>query len=78
MSVPENPESTPATPAAPAAAAPATSSSFLSSIEKVFLGIVATVPAGLPVFVHSTNGILLANVGEALFSNILQQFAPKQ
>ena len=47
----------------------------LTIFEKVVLGILAAAPSVIPVFVHSQHGIVVANAGETLLANVLQQLA---
>lgn len=56
---------------------PSVGQMILTDFEKVLLGLVAAAPSVLPVVVHSTRGILIANASEALFASVVQQFTPK-
>ena len=46
----------------------------MNSFEKVLLGIIAATPATVPVFVHSQQGLAVANASEILVASILAQF----
>lgn len=47
----------------------------MNNFERILLGILASAPSTVPIFVHSTQGIMIANAGEILLANILAQFA---
>ncbi len=49
----------------------------MNAFEKILLALLATASVSAPIFVHSPNGIAVLNVSEALFANILSEFAPK-
>ena len=49
----------------------------MNAFEKILLGIVAEAPATIPIFVHSSQGLVIANASENLLGSILAQFAPK-
>lgn len=49
----------------------------MNAFEKVLLGFLQIVPSVLPIFVHSNQGILIANASEVTLANVLAQFAAK-
>lgn len=46
----------------------------MNAFEKIILGLLAAAPSTLPVFVHSTQGLVIANASETLLASILEQF----
>lgn len=49
----------------------------MSTLEKIFLGLLAAAPAIAPVFIHSPQGLLVLNASETLLAGVLSEFAPK-
>ena len=49
----------------------------MNAFEKIILGILSAAPTTIPIFVHSQQGLVIANASENLLANILAQFAPK-
>lgn len=51
-----------------------TPTTSLNPFEKIIFAIVATAASTVPLFVHSTNGMILVNAGENLIAALLAEF----
>lgn len=49
----------------------------MNAFEKLLLGFLQVAPSIVPIFVHSNQGILIANASEITLASVLAQFAPK-
>lgn len=47
---------------------------IMNAFEKVLLGLISAAPAVTPIFVHSSQGLLIMNASEVLLASILSQF----
>ena len=56
--------------------APPTPAPQLSTLEKILLGLLAAAPITVPIFIHSTQGLMIFNASEILVASVLQEFAP--